>query len=102
MDISIIYTKLNILCTMPVAAEPYKSKDFPPDDVLITAVKAGEASVRIVILGKVQEASHWEIYYTRTILSPDIGVSTLVRLDTDVWILTDFRGSLQILTKPAR
>ena len=66
-------------------AEPYKSKEFPPYEVLKTHIVKIEKNFKGVIGKKTINEKSYEIYYAA--LSGVISKITLEKLDNDIWIL---------------
>ncbi|MGD8881064.1 MAG: hypothetical protein PVI82_04190 [Desulfobacterales bacterium] len=78
------------------AEQLYKSKKFPPDELIKKQEK------RIVnIIGKYREQAYeYKVFYKyRENSKYKITYTTVYKLDSDVWLLNTFWGDLQLIMK---
>ena len=76
-----------VAISAPTSAEPYISKDLPPNDVILKAIAESGA----VILGKTFDKNQVEVYYQESPTSDGVDSVLLIKLDTNIWLVHSSR-----------
>ncbi len=87
---AIISTVLLFLFATGVGAEPYISREFPPNEVVLKAIRKSN----VKILGKTGQDNEFTVYYQ---WGNKVDTLPLVRLDTNMWVYLD--AGFRILEK---
>lgn len=105
LKIVIVLVLLPFLFVARASAEPYVSKDFPPNEVIVKDMPKvnpqwTKANANLKILGKTGKDNEFTVFIEiRQVGGPGGLVLrlTLIRLDTNLWIFTPGGGEPQIL-----